>query len=74
MFLTVFVSLGLVFTGCPTDAKTDDGPVIPSNPPADTVDPAFWFNEIYFSLIERAGEILSDNYSGGTDSKLPVCN
>jgi hypothetical protein len=71
MFLTVLVFFGLVFTGCPTDAKTDDEPVIiTNNPPIDTVDPAFWFGEIYFLLIERVGEISSDNYSGETGNEM----
>jgi hypothetical protein len=70
MFLIVLVFFGLVFTGCPADVKTDDEPVIPNNPPTDTVDPAFWFGEIYFSLIERVGEMSSDNYSGGTGDEM----
>jgi hypothetical protein len=64
MFLIVLVSLGLVFTGCPTDTKTD------VELATDTVDPAFWFSEIYSSLIERAGEISSDNYSGETGDEM----
>jgi hypothetical protein len=54
----------LVFTGCPTDITTDDDPVIPGNPSTDTVDPAFWFIEIYEGLIERVGEVSSDDYTG----------
>jgi hypothetical protein len=64
MFLTVLVSLGLVFSGCPSDVKTD------VELETDTVDPAFWFNEIYFSLIERVGEISSGNYSGETGDEM----
>jgi hypothetical protein len=64
VFFVVLVLLGLVFSGCPTDVKTD------VELATDTVDPAFWFSEIYFSLIERVGEISSDNYSGGTGDEM----
>jgi hypothetical protein len=64
ILLIVLVFFGLVFTGCPTDVSTDDDPVISNNPSTDTVDPAFWFIEIYEGLIERIGEVSSDDYTG----------
>jgi hypothetical protein len=64
ILLIVLVFFGLVFTGCPTDVSTDDDPVISNNPSTDTVDPAFWFIEIYEKLIERVGEVSSDDYTG----------
>ena len=34
------------------------------NEPIDLVDSAFWFGEIYGNLIDRIGEISSEDYSG----------
>jgi hypothetical protein len=68
ILLIVLVFFGLVFTGCPADVSTDNDPVIPSNPLTDTVDPAFWFIELYEGLIERVGEVSSDGYPDITDS------
>jgi hypothetical protein len=65
IFLTVSVFFGLVFIGCQDGMTADDNPSVSDNPPADTVDPAFWFIEIYDKLIERIGEISSDGYTGG---------
>jgi hypothetical protein len=65
ILLIVSVFFGLFFTGCTTGVTSDDDPAIPGNPPVDTVDPAFWFIEIYEKLIERIGEVSSDD---GTDS------
>jgi hypothetical protein len=76
ILLIVLVFFGLVFIGCPTDKimngnpviPDDNGPDIPNNPPAGTVDPAFWFIEIYEKLVERVGEVSSDGYPDITDS------
>jgi hypothetical protein len=56
--LTIVLVFGLVFVGCPTEDSSDN--TISSS---DSVDPAFWFEEIYIQLIGRVGEQSSEGYS-----------
>ena len=47
--LAVMLVFGLVFIGCPTDTGIGN-----PDTPTDTVDSAFWFGEIYTSLIVKS--------------------
>jgi hypothetical protein len=59
--ILVLVFGSILFLGCPTDtSNTSDD----SNAIVDTVDSAFWFEEIYLQLIERIGEQFSEEHIG----------
>ena len=61
----IVLVFGLVFVGCPADTGI-------GNPDTsiDTVDSAFWFGEVYVSLIERIGEQSGETYVGKTGENM----
>jgi hypothetical protein len=61
LFLAVSGVVCLIFAGCDSPAgQNQDAP----EQSAGSVDPAFWFGEIYDVLLVRVGQISSERYSG----------
>jgi hypothetical protein len=58
----ILIVIGMVFISCPNPAG-NGGQDDPTKA-IDLIDPAFWFGDIYSALINRVGEISSEEYSG----------